>query len=339
MRKLSNSTRYFNPTGQDDSLLVGNPTGITDFNSPTLQFSNDGYKLIQSITWFVSEVSLNDEAKSFKLITDSEREVFKLVFANLNFLDSSQADHIIDFRSNLSHKITKAALTLQAMQEDLHCEAYAAVLTELGNSDEVMNMYKTEPILMERNTRVAELFSRHINGRSSDTMLGSAMANIMLEGVLFLTSFGYVFNMGNAMKGTAQMVGFIARDEVIAHTALFASIFKTLRKQNKVSHKAIEDCYKMMDDAVQIELDFAKYVTDKYIIQGMSFDLLRDTVYNFANDRLTAIGLDKIYPERPTTRLQKLVHQYSTEVNSIKSNFFESKPRNYSKDTLDLDDF
>ena len=339
MRSLNNSTRYFNPTGVDDSLLVGNPTGITDFNSNTLPFTNDSYKLIQSLTWFTSEVSLNNEAKLFKLLPSNEQEIFKLVFANLNFLDSSQADHIIDFRSRTTHKIAKATLTLQAMQEDLHCEAYAAVLTELGNSDEVMTMYRNTPILMERNHRVAELFARHINGNDSDSMLGSAMANIMLEGVLFLTSFGYIFNMGDRMIGSSQMVGFIARDEVLAHTGIFANIFNTLRKQNKVSIKAIDDCYKMMDDAVNIELDFAKYVTDNYPVLGMTYELLKRTVHNFANDRLKAVGLNEIYQSTPTTRLQKLVHQYATEANGVRSNFFESKPRNYVRDSLDLDDF
>jgi len=334
---MTHRNQYFNPQGTDTGILVGNPTGITNFNDDTIGYTNKLYKMMQDLTWFPSEVSLTNEAKSFDLLTDNERHVFKLVFSNLNFLDSSQSDHVLDFRSHVTHKIAKAMFTLQSAQEDLHCDSYAAVLTELGNSDEVMSMFKTEPILMDRNTRVSELFARHINGNTSDEMIGSTMANVMLEGVLFMTSFSYVFHMSKTMQGSAQMVGFICRDEVTAHTAIFNNVFKTLRKENKISKEAIDRCYIMMRDAVNIELDFARHVTSNYPIQGITIRLLTDTIHNFANSRLTALGLDKMYPVTPETQLQKLVKQYSSDANSVKSNFFETKPRTYVRNGLDMD--
>jgi ribonucleoside-diphosphate reductase beta chain len=62
------------------------------------------------------------------------------------------------------------------------------------------------------------------------------------------------------------------------------------------------------------------------------------TVHNYANDRLKKIGLDPIFPDTPTTYLEKLVTKH-LQMNEVKSNFFESNVSNYAKSSIDLNDF
>jgi len=100
----------------------------------------------------------------------------------------------------------------------------------------------------------------------------------------------------------------------------------------------VEKAYKMIQDAVDIELEYGKYLLQNYPIMGLTEELMENTVHNYANDRLKRIGLEAIFPENPTTYLQKLVTKHQ-DMNDIKSNFFEGNVTNYAKDSLNFDDF
>jgi ribonucleoside-diphosphate reductase beta chain len=94
----------------------------------------------------------------------------------------------------------------------------------------------------------------------------------------------------------------------------------------------------MIEDAVNIELEYGKYLLKQFPIMGTTEELMEQTVHNYANDRLKKIGLDPIFKQSETTYLQKLVTKHQ-EMNEVKSNFFESNVSNYAKSSIDLNDF
>jgi ribonucleoside-diphosphate reductase beta chain len=224
------------------------------------------------------------------------------------------------------------------MKEVNHSKSYATLLDACGNSEEVFNLYKHDEALNHKNTRIAEQFARYIDGGSADKMLLSAMASVNLEGIYFLLGFSYIYVLGDKVPGARDMIKFIARDELNTHLPLFANIFKTLRKENDIAASTYDAAYEMIRDAVEIELDYGKYLLDRYPIMGITEELMEQTVYNYANDRLNKIGLDPIFPESPETYLQKLVEKH-LRMNDVRSNFFESNVANYAKSSIDLDDF
>ena len=140
-------------------------------------------------------------------------------------------------------------------------------------------------------------------------------------------------------KGLTNFVEhFGARDELNTHLPLFSNIYKTIQKENKIQTSTIDSAYKMINDAVNIELEYGKYLLNRYPIMGVTEELMERTVHNYANDRLRKIGLDPIFKETDTTYLQKLVTKH-LNMNEVKSNFFESNVSNYAKSSIDLDDF
>jgi ribonucleoside-diphosphate reductase beta chain len=224
------------------------------------------------------------------------------------------------------------------MQEVNHSKSYAVLLDACGNSEEVFNLYKHDEALNRKNSRIAEQFASYISGTSVDEMLLSAMASVNLEGVYFLLGFGYIYTLGDKVPGARDMIQFIARDELNTHLPLFANIFKTIQKENKIATTTIDKSYEMIQNAVDIELEYGKYLLKNYPIMGLTEELMEKTVYNYANDRLTKIGLDPIFEQSPTTYLQQLVTKH-LNINDIKSNFFESNVSNYAKSSLDINDF
>ncbi len=332
---------YYNPHGEeilDEKIFGGSPSGFVDFNRSKYRWDVNIYDLMNANTWFPSEVNTSAEKKNFDLLTENEQAIYKMTFAQLSFNDSAQEEYLSDFRRLANNRLVKAVLSLQIMQEVNHSKSYAVLLDACGNSEEVFNLYKHDAALNAKNQQVAEQFAKYIDGGSADKMLLSAMASINLEGIYFLLGFSYIYLLGDKVPGARDMIKFIARDELNTHLPLFVNIFKTIKKENDISSQTIEAIYCMIEDAVRIELEYGHYLLDTYPIMGVTHQLMEQTVYNYANDRLKKIGLDPIFEASDTTYLQKLVTKH-LDMNDVKSNFFESNVSNYAKSSIDLNDF
>ena len=130
-----------------------------------------------------------------------------------------------------------------------------------------------------------------------------AMINVnLLEGLRFYVSFACTFAFGELklMEGSAKILSLIARDES-QHLAMSQQIIKAyLTKENdKVMNKVIKDTnkevYKIYDDAVQQEKDWASYLFSKGSMIGLSDKLLHQYVEYIANRRMRMIGLEQRY--------------------------------------------
>jgi len=334
-------THYYNPNGEeilDERLYGGSPTGFVDFNRSKYRWDSNIYDLMNANTWFPSEVNTTTEKKHFDQLADNEQAIYKLTFAQLSFNDSAQEEYLSDFRRLANNRLVKSVLSLQIMQEVNHSKSYAVLLDACGNSDEVFNLYKYDEALNTKNMKIAQQFAQYIEGGSVDKMLLSAMASVNLEGIYFLLGFSYIYLLGDKVPGARDMIKFIARDELNTHLPLFANIFKTIQKENKIETRTIDTVYKMIEDAVKIELEYGHYLLDHFPIMGVTHTLMEQTVHNYANDRLRKIGLDPFFQEGKTTYLQKLVTKH-LEMNEVKSNFFESNVSNYAKSSIDMNDF
>ena len=338
---IIDSKHYYNPQGDeilDEKIYGGEPTGFVDFNRSKYKWAANTYDLMNANTWFPSEVDCSEEKKNFGNLTDNEQSIYKMTFAQLSFNDSAQEEHLSDFRGLATNRIVKSTLSLQMMQEVNHSKSYAVLLGECGNSDEVFNLYKQEEMLNVKNQKIAEQFARHISGNSADKMLLSAMASVNLEGIYFLLGFSYIYLLGDKVPGAKDMIKFIARDELNTHLPLFANIYKTLNKENKIKTSTIDTTYTMLQEAVDIELEYGNHLLKRFPIMGATQELMERTVHNYANERLKAIGLDPIFSQTETTFIQKLVTKH-LGLNEIKTNFFEGNVSNYSKGSIEMDDF
>lgn len=333
--------KYYNPDGDeimDEKIFGSTPTGFINHNKPRYKWCDSAFTTMNANTWFPSEVDTSTEKRNFALLSENEKEIYKLTFAQLSFNDAIQESYLSDFRALTSNNLIKTTLSLQIQQEGNHSFSYAVLLDACGNSEEVFNLYKHNDALNTKNKKIAEQFARHIDGRTSDKLLLSAMSSVNLEGIYFLLGFGYIYTLGDKVPGARDMIKFIARDELNAHCPLFANIFKTIVKENNIDTKTIELSYTMMQEAVDIELEYGLYLLEKYPIMGLTKELIVNTIHNYANARLKAIGLESIFPVNDTTYLQKLVTKH-LNMNEVKTNFFEGNVSNYAKSSIAMDDF
>jgi ribonucleoside-diphosphate reductase beta chain len=129
----------------------------------------------------------------------------------------------------------------------------------------------------------------------------------ILEGIRFYVSFACSFAFGELklMEGSAKIISLIARDENL-HLAVSQNMINNYRKKEgdkemlKIIKENEQEVYKMYDEAVQQEKDWATYLFDKGSMIGLNDKLLNQYVEFMANKRLRAIGLTAQY-DQPVT--------------------------------------
>jgi ribonucleoside-diphosphate reductase beta chain len=131
------------------------------------------------------------------------------------------------------------------------------------------------------------------------------------------------------------MIRFIQRDEV-THLLLFQNMINSTKKERPelFTPELEEEVYQMFRDAVKLESEWGAYITQGQIL-GLTDDIIAQYIQHLADKRLHAVGMKKLYnAEHPI----KWVDNFS-QFNDQKTNFFEGNVTNYSKGSLDLDDF
>jgi ribonucleoside-diphosphate reductase beta chain len=255
-----NKKKLWNPQGCDalkESLINGNPTGMLNFNRSKHKWADSLFKQMLENTWFPEEVDTSDEGKCYKLLEPKEQKMYNLAFAQLSFNDSLQAENLVDnINGYITNKIINACLTRQAFEEVLHSKSYAVLLSDaVGNSDEVFELYRNDLTLNAKNTVIAEQYSNLTDGEVTREKLFYAMvANQILEGIYFLSGFACIYSLSDRMRGSADMVAFIHRDEE-THLALFQNMIRTFVKENEdlpwfMIRPVVN---KMFDDALYID--------------------------------------------------------------------------------------
>ena len=130
------------------------------------------------------------------------------------------------------------------------------------------------------------------------------------------------------------MIRFIQRDEV-THLILFQNLINTLRKERPdlFTEQLKAEVIAMFEEAVQLESDWGKYITQGQIL-GLTDDIVDQYIKYLADERLTAVGFEKLYN---VTNPIKWVDDFA-KFNDQKTNFFEGTVTNYSKGSLSFDD-
>jgi len=335
----------WNPNGDDalnETLIGGNPTGMLNFNQSKYKWASNLFNVMMDNTWFAGEVNVAGEKKAYDtLLTDPEKRMYDLVFSQLSFNDSLQAENLIDnVNKYVTNKIVNACLTRQAFEEVNHSLSYAVLLLDaVEDNEHVFNLYKNDLTLNAKNTIIADNYKTLSEGEVTKEKFFYAMvANQILEGVYFLSGFSAIYLLGEKMKGSADMITFISRDET-CHLVLFQNMIKEFIKENpdEPYYKYRATINKMFADAYHLEVTWFKYIAE-----GLVSELeIKQTIAYFVRKRMKAIGMydetTDAYGHAKETRLVKLYNSYSTN-NDTRTNFFEGNVKNYSKQGISFED-
>jgi len=329
-------------TAADRKVFGGDPTGLFNLNDIKYQWAYDLWERMLANTWFPKEVDMSRDVLDYKNLTESEKMAYDKVLAQLIFMDSLQTNNLID---NMNPFITSPEINLilvrQAFEEALHSQSYAVMVDSISqNTDEIYELWRTDMKLQHKNSKIAKVYTELADNPTEENILKAMFANQILEGIYFYSGFAYIYTLARSdkMLGSAQMIRFIQRDE-ITHLELFRDMINSVyhEKPYLFTPKLLEEVTEMIKEAVALETDWGKYVTNGQIL-GLTDEIIEQYIQHRADVMIYGVretGLKKIYNvENPI----KWVDNFS-QINNTKSNFFESSGAGYSKGSLSLEDF
>ncbi len=337
-----NRKKIYNPEStenvNDRKIFGGDPTGIFELNNIKYQWAYNLWEVMLNNTWFPKEVDMTRDVNDYKNITEAEKDAYDKALSQLIFMDSLQTNNLID---NVNPYVTSPEINLilvrQSFEEALHSQSYAVMVDSIStNSEEIYELWRTDMMLKSKNDAIASVYEELSTNPTEHNFLKACFANQILEGIYFYSGFAYLYTLARSgkMLGSAQMIRFIQRDEV-THLVLFQNLINTLRKERPdlFTDKLKEEVIAMFKQAVKLESDWGKYITQGQIL-GLTDDIVEQYIQYLADDRLESVGFEKLYNvENPI----KWVDDFS-KFNDQKTNFFEGTVANYSKGSLSFDD-
>jgi ribonucleoside-diphosphate reductase beta chain len=327
----------------DRRIFGGNSDGMINFTKMKYQWALNLWDTMEGNTWFPKEVQMTGDAKDYKFLTEPEKRMYDLVLSQLIFMDSLQTNNLMD---NINPYITapevNACLSRQSYEEANHSKSYAVMVESISdNTDKIYDMWKTDVKLREKNNYIADVYKSLTagdNGEITDTKIVLALfANQILEGLYFYAGFAAMYALGKSgkMLGSSQMIRFIQRDEV-THLLLFQNMINSVRKERPELFTAeLEETVRgMFRKAVALEASWGSYITQGQIL-GFTDKIIEQYIQYLADKRLDAVGYK---PEYNVKHPIPWVDGYAS-FNDQRTNFFEGNVVNYSKGSIDFDDF
>ena len=334
------------PQGQTTtSLINGKTSGVINLNGIKYQWAYNLWETMLNNTWFPKEVDMTGDVNQYKNLLPNEKTMYDKVLSQLIFMDGIQTNNTPD---NVNPWITAPEINMclvrQAFEEALHSQSYAVMVDSISaNSLEIYEMWRKDKILFEKNKHILDIYDRYAEDAENEdeAKIYMIVANQCLEGIYFYSGFAamYALARNGKMIGSAQMIRFIQRDE-ITHLSLFANIFKSIRREypDYFVEKVLNNIKDIFKEAVELEIKWGKHITKDGIL-GLNEDIIERFVKYLANERLSHVGLEDLYPE--------VGHKVSpipwfnefSKINNMKTNFFEGNNAAYSKNSVSMDDF
>ena len=213
---------------------------------------------------------------------------------------------------------------MQAYQELVHSQSYQYILNELFpnlDREEIYNYWRTNPLLLERNKVVANIYQDFIDHPDEKALKKAIAGDFVLEGIYFYQGFNFFYQLASRNKavGVSKVIKYIENDEV-THVNFFKEIIKeTFDEEDK------EVLKKVIEQAVEQEIAWGHQIYGDNIL-GISKQSTEEYLKWLANQRAKVVGLGVIYKGYNTNPYAYLDQQK-------KENFFETNVTEYSQST------
>lgn len=272
--------------------------------------------------WRPEEVSLQKDRNDYQSLSAEQKHIFTSNLKYQTLLDSVQGrGPCLAFLPYCSLPELESMLVAWDFSETIHSRSYTYIMKNVySDPSEVLDTIIDTPEIMARAKTVTDAYDKFIKYANLYYLTGKGdmkelkrllyltIINVnILEGIRFYVSFACSFAFGELklMEGSAKIISLIARDENL-HLAVSQNMINNYRKKEgdkemlKIMKENEEEVYKMYDEAVQQEKDWATYLFKQGSMIGLNDKLLNQYVEFMANKRLRAIGLTTRY-DQPAT--------------------------------------
>ncbi len=285
--------------------------------------------------WTPLDVNMTQDVHDYHhKLTPAEKHVFENVLA---YLTTSDILAMRNIGLAVMEKMTAPELQIyqarQVYEEALHTWTYQHCIETIGiDQSEIYNRYRVIPEINQKiqlaNRRLNAVLRSDIDLTKAEDLETFVMSYLffaaIFEGCWFYNGFSPIFAMQRRglMKGTAEQLQYIMRDEVM-HCGFGIRVVKQIIEENNVvlDQDALRE---MWDEAEAAEKIYAQFLFKQPILGYNAEDHLAQFHY-IANRRARQLGVEEPYPGAPCAL------PWLDEQSNIRKekNFFETRVTEY----------
>ena len=285
--------------------------------------------------WTPLEISMAQDVHDYHhKLTPAERHVFENV---LSYLTTSDILAMRNIGLAVMEKMTAPELQIyqarQVYEEALHTWTYQHCIESIGlDQQEIYNRYRVVPEIHGKiafaNSRLDRVMQSDFDLTDRDNLHEFALSYLffagIFEGCWFYNGFSPIFALQRRglMKGTAEQLQYIMRDEVL-HCAFGIRVVRTLiaEEELELDPKAIG---RLWEEAEACESAYANFLLSEPIL-GYSASQHMAQFRFVANRRARQLGLSEPYPGA-----ENVLPWLDEQANLRKEkNFFETRVTEY----------
>jgi ribonucleoside-diphosphate reductase beta chain len=324
------------PINPDDKRVINGMTDINQLAPFKYPWAWEYFLNANKNHWTPLDINMAQDVHDYNYsLTLEERHVYENV---LSYLTTSDILAMRNIGLAVMEKMSAPELQIyqarQVYEEALHTWTYQHCIETIGlNQSEIYNRYRTVPEIYGKiqiaNRRLDAAMRSDIDLRNRDDLNEFVMSYMffggIFEGCWFYNGFTPIFALQRRglMKGTAEQLQYIMRDEVM-HCSFGIRVVKQIIREESVvlDGKLIRE---MWDEAEAAEHAYANYLLKDPILGYSAEDHIEQFRF-IANRRARQLGLD----EEPFPGAENRMPWLEEQANLRKEkNFFETRVTEY----------
>ncbi|MBL3528637.1 MAG: ribonucleotide-diphosphate reductase subunit beta [gamma proteobacterium endosymbiont of Lamellibrachia anaximandri] len=294
------------PVNPDDKRVINGLTDINQLAPFKYPWAWDYFLNGNKNHWTPLDINMAQDVHDYHhSLTLEERHVYENV---LSYLTTSDILAMRNIGLAVMEKMSAPELQIyqarQVYEEALHTWTYQHCIETIGlDQGEIYNRYRVVPEINRKiqitNRRLASILRTDIDLRDPDELQNFVMAYIffagIFEGCWFYNGFSPIFALQRRglMKGTAEQLQYIMRDEVL-HASFGIRVVKQIMYEEgiQLDPKAVRE---MWDEALEAETGYAGYILKDPILGYSKEDHVEQFRF-IANRRARQLGMEEPFP-------------------------------------------
>ena len=280
------------------------------------------YKKARASYWQPEEITLKDDMKDWRSLSDNERHFISHILAFFSASDGIVNENLnLNFGNEVQFPEARAFYTFQTAMESIHSETYGLLLDKyIQDPKEKLKLQQG----MQTIPSVKKKAEWALKWTNSDRCFAERLvAFACVEGIMFSGSFCAIF----WLKKRGLMPGLSFSNELISRDEGLHTEFAVLLYTNYIKHKLDESVlHSIIQEAVTHEKEFIIESLPCSLI-GMNSTLMSQYIEFVADRLLVSLGYSKIWN---VSLPDSFDFMENISLNG-KTNFFEKRVGEYAK--------
>lgn len=298
------------------------------FNYP---WAFDAWLQSEQMHWLHTEVQMLDDVNDWKhRLTESEKYFLTQIFRFFTQGDIDVSDgYVTKYLPVFPQPEVRMMLLSFAAREAIHVAAYSHLVETIGMPESTYSEFLAYSEMRDKHDYVQSMSG----SAPYDVAKQIAVFSAFTEGMQLFSSFIMLLNFprNGLMKGMGQILAWSIKDETL-HCESMIKLFRTYIEENREiwGDKLKSEIYSIAEKMVEIEDRFIDLSFSMGDMKDLTPAEVKKYIRYIADRRLISLGLKGVFKVKrnPLPWVEQMLNAPAM------SNFFETKPTDYSKGAL-----